>query len=88
MTDWNVEEALETIRHGGRFGAKRIREAVYKDNVEVFRNWGYKLPSGRIVGLGERDALLTGTKVYSRAFNVDNVPSHDGGTKIGCANAD
>ena len=88
MTEWNAEEALETIRHGGRFGAKRIRETVYKDNVEVFRNWGYKLPSGRIVGLGDRDALLTGTKVYSRAFNVNNVLSHGGEAKTGCANAD
>ncbi len=88
MTEWNVEEALETIRHGGRFGAKRVREVVYTDNVEVFRNWQYRLPCGRIVGLGDRDAMLTGTQVYSRAFNVDNVPAHDRETKTGCANAD
>ena len=86
--NWNVEEALETIRHGGRFGANRVRMAVYKNNVEVFRNWQYRLPGGRIVGLGDRDALLTGTKVYSRAFNVNDVPSHAGETRTGCANAD
>lgn len=88
MTDWNVEEALETIRHGGRFGANRVRVAVYKNNVEVFRNWHYRLPGGRIVGLGDRDALLSGTKVYSRAFNVNDVSSNAGETKTGCANAD
>lgn len=88
MTEWNAEEALETIQHGGRFGANRVRTAVYKDNVEVFRNWGYKLPSGRIVGLGDRDALLAGTKVYSRAFNVNDVRPQGGETKTGCANAD
>ncbi len=88
MTEWNAEEALETIRHGGRFGAKRVREAVYKDNIGVFRNWGYNLPSGRIVGLGDRDAMLAGTKVYSRAFVVGDVPPWGGETKVGCVNAD
>ena len=40
MTDWNVEEAKDSIRNGGRFGAKRVMEAVYRNNIDVFRHWG------------------------------------------------
>ena len=63
MTDWNVEEAKDTIKNGGRFGAKRVMEAVYRNNIDVFRHWGYRLPDGKLVGLGDRNALLNGTKV-------------------------
>ena len=57
MTDWNVEEAKDTIRNGGLFGAKRVMEAVYRNNIDVFRHWGYRLPDGKLVGLGDRNAL-------------------------------
>ncbi len=26
--NWNAEKAKEEIKHGGRFGAKRVREAL------------------------------------------------------------
>ena len=74
MTDWNVEEAKDSIKNGGRFGAKRVMEAVYRNNIDVFRHWGYRLPDGKLVGLGDRNALLNGTKVYARAFDVNDVP--------------
>ena len=88
MVDWNVEEAKENISNGGRFGAKRVMEAVYRNNIDVFRHWGYRLPNGKLVGLGDRNALLNGTKVYTRAFNVNDVLPCGVEMKTGCLNAD
>ena len=88
MTEWNVEKAKDEIANGGRFGAKRVMEAVYRNNIEVFRHWGYRLPDGRLVGLGDRKALLDGTRVYARPFDVNDMPRQDGETKTGCVNAD
>ena len=85
---WNAEKALDGIKHGGRFGAKRVREAVYRDNIDVFRQWGYTLPDGTFVGLGDRDALLSGTKVYARPFDVNDAPLCGDETRTGCVNAD
>ena len=53
MTEWNVEQAKDEIANGGRYGAKRVMEAVYRNNIDVFRHWGYRLPGGRLVGLDE-----------------------------------
>ncbi len=88
MVDWNVEEAKENISNGGRFGAKRVMEAVYRNNIDVFRHWGYRLPNGKLVGLGDRNALLNGTKVYARAFDVNDVLPCGVEMKTGCLNAD
>lgn len=88
MAEWNVESAKDEIANGGRYGAKRVMEAVYRNNIEVFRHWGYRLPDGRLVGLGDRKALLGGTKVYARAFDVSDVPQQSGEHKTGCINAD
>ena len=74
IDDWDVEKAQDQIAHGGRFGKKRVMEDVYRNNIEVFRYWGYRLPDGRVVGLGDRNALLAGTKVYAKSFDVDDVP--------------
>ena len=35
--DWDVAKAKDQIAYGGRYGAKRVMEAVYKNNIEVFR---------------------------------------------------
>lgn len=88
MTEWDVEKAKDTIANGGRFGAKRVMEAVYRNNIGVFHRWGYTLPNGKFVGLGDRNAFLSGTKVYARAFDVNDVPRWGGETKTGCMNAD
>ena len=88
MTEWNVENAKDEIANGGRFGPKRVMEAVYRNNIDVFRHWGYRLPDGRLVGLGDRKALLDGTRVYARPFDVNDMPRQDGETKTGCINAD
>ena len=88
IDDWNVEKAKDQIAHGGRFGKKRVMEDVYRNNIEVFLHWGCRLPGGRIVGLGDRNALLAGTKVYAKSFDVDDVPQRGCETKTGCVNAD
>ena len=88
LTEWNVDKAKDEIANGGRYGAKRVMEAVYRNNIEVFRHWGYRLPDGRIVGLGDRNALLNGTKVYAKPFDVNDVPVLAEPTKTGCINAD
>lgn len=88
MTAWNKEEAIEQIKHGGRFGHKRVMEKVYKHNCELFGLWADGLPTGVPGGLGDRAALLNGTKVYSRPFSVADVPTCGVETKTGCVNAD
>ena len=88
MTEWNVDKAKDEIANGGRYGAKRVMESVYRNNIDVFRHWGYRLPDGRLVGLGDRKALLVGTKVYAKSFDVNDVPVQAEPTKTGCVNAD
>ncbi len=88
MTEWDVDKAKGEIANGGRYGAKRAMEAVYRNNIGVFRQWGYRLPDGRLVGLGDRKALLDGTKVYAKSFDVNDVPRQEGEPNTGCANAD
>lgn len=88
LTEWNVDKAKDEIANGGRYGAKRVMEAVYRNNIEVFRHWGYRLPDGRLIGLGDRNALLGGTKVYTKPFDVNDVPSCGAETKAGCINGD
>ena len=88
MVEWNAEDAKDQIVNGGRYGAKRVMEAVYRNNIEVFRHWGYRLPDGRLIGLGDRKALLVGTKVYARVFDVSDVPQQSGELMTGCINAD
>ena len=88
MTEWDAEKARATIANGGRFGLKRVMEEVYRNNIGVFRRWGYRLPDGRFVSLGDRNALLYGTQVYERAFDVNDVPQRVIEAKTGCINAD
>ena len=86
--NWNVVWAEDQIKNGGRFGPKRVMEQVYKHNCEVFDLWARNLPTGVSGGLGDRNALLTGTKVYARDFDVNEVPTCGKELKTGCANAD
>ena len=85
---WNVAWAEDQIKNGGRFGPKRVMEQVYRHNCEVFDLWAHNLPTGVNGGLGDRDALLTGTKVYARVFDVTDVPTCGKELKTGCTNAD
>ena len=66
MTEWNVDKAKDEIANGGRYGAKRVMEAVYRNNIDVFRHWGYRLPDGRLVGLGDRSSMPSSARSSSR----------------------
>ena len=37
MTEWNVERAKDEIANGGRYGAKRVMEAVYGSLVSFMQ---------------------------------------------------
>ena len=87
-TVWDAEWAKDMSENGGRFGPKRVREAVYKDNCMVFGRWAYPLPNGLQRDLGDRRGFLAGTKVYARPFDVNDVPAQAEPTKTGCINAD
>lgn len=61
---------------------------MYKHNCEVFDLWAHNLPTGMNGDLGDRNALLTGTKVFSQAFDVNDVPTCGRQFRTGCINAD
>lgn len=86
--NWNVEEAKDQIKNGGRFGHKRVMEKVYRHNCEIFGLWADGLPTEVPGGLGDRKTLLDGTRVYARSFDVNDVPTCGAELKIGCANED
>ena len=83
---WDAEWAMEEMTNG-RFGANRVRTAVYKDNCEIFDRWAYPC-GGREISLGDRAAFLGGTKVYGREFKVDSAPVQAEPVKCGVVNAD
>ena len=85
---WNVDWAKDQAANGGRFGPKRVREAVYRNNCDIFQRWAYPLANGLQRDLGDRREFLAGTKVYARAFDVNDAPVQDEPTKTGCINAD
>ena len=85
---WNIEEAKDMIENGGRFGPKRVMEKVYRHNCELFDLWANGLPTGVPGGLGDRKALLLGTKAYARALDVSDIPPCGAELKTGCANED
>ena len=58
-TDEEIIKA--TIEFGGRFGGNAARLKVFKSNSKIFNNWDSGI-------LGNRDNLLSGTKVYKETF--------------------
>lgn len=88
MNEWNVDWARDTAKNGGRFGSVRVREAVYKNNCEIFSRWAYPVGGGMERNLEDRIAFLNGTKVYAREFDVSDIPSNGYKTRLGCVNAD
>lgn len=86
--NWDIAWAEDQIKNGGRFGPKRVMERVYDHNCYLFGLWANGLPTGVKGGLGDRSALLNGTRVVIRAFDVNDVPVREGVLKTGCVNAD
>ena len=73
MNEWNVDWVRDMAKNGGRFGSKRVREAVYKNNCTIFHRWAYPIGGGIERSLGERNAFLNGTKVYARELDVSDI---------------
>ena len=70
---WSREYAQERATAGPRPG-QLLRQAVYKNNSEIFIAGGYTTESGNQVAIPADDPMLAGTKVYSEAFDVNEVP--------------
>ena len=65
---WNAARAARAIAAGGRFDLAKVYRAVYENNRDVFRVWGYRTVDGEFVSLGDKAAFLSGTKVYDKPF--------------------
>ena len=70
---WSREYAQERAKAGPRPG-QLLRQAVYKNNSEIFLAGGYTTEAGNEVVIPVDDPMLDGTKVYSQEFNVNDVP--------------
>lgn len=66
--EWNSALAIEMYNAPkvSRFddNAKKVRINVYKNNIEVFNQWGYVTPSGNDIAFSDKQAALDATKVY------------------------
>ena len=84
--EWNSALAIEMYNAPkvSRFDdkAKDVRKNVYKNNNEVFKQWGYVASSGKDVCLGDKQKMLDATKVYREAFSVEGLPSTTDSTNI------
>ena len=71
---WDREYAQQRLVAGPRKG-QLMRQDVYKNNSLIFHAGGYVCESGKEVELPVDDPMLEGTKVYSEAFDVNEVVS-------------
>lgn len=69
-----------------RFGETKVRTEVYNLNRDLFKMWASGEKTD--VNLGDREALLRGTKAYKEPFDVCSVQAQYGDTDTGCINAD
>lgn len=71
---------------------KKARIEVYKNNLEVYRQWGYVTDSGKEIALPDKQQTLDAAKVYSAPFSVEGVPARYDKTdfvveQVGCLEA-
>lgn len=88
QTEWDDVQIRFELRSASPRIKTGIRQRVYKHNLSVFSNWTYQTPSGKSIGLGDRQALLDATRVYREAISVDDIPALTESTQTGCANED
>lgn len=88
LPTWNAEAAIMEMVGGGRYACADVMCRVYRNNLEIFKAWGYRTQGGKEVALGDRAALLDGTKVYARPFENAAEPRECGMLETGCVNAD
>jgi nicotinate (nicotinamide) nucleotide adenylyltransferase len=72
----------------GRFGEGKVNKRVYEMNRDLFLAWARGEDVDVPGGLGERQRLLEGTRVYSSALDASAVPVCGADTRFGCANED
>ena len=84
--DWDSKLAIEMYNAPkvSRFDdkAREVRKNVYKNNFEVFAQWGYIAPSGKEIILSDKAAMLDATRVYRKSFHVDDIEANLEPTKI------
>lgn len=84
--DWDSKLAIEMYNSPkvSRFDdkAREVRKNVYKNNFEVFAQWGYIAPSGKEIRLSDKQAMLDATRVYQDLFHVDGCFENSKPTKI------
>ena len=85
---WNGNDVLFQLRSKSPHVVSGIRLRVYKNNQMIFSDWQYQAPSGNIISLGDRQALIDGTKVYKEKVDANGVASKASGTITGCINED
>lgn len=86
--DWNANDILFELRSKSRHVVSGICLRVYKNNQMIFSDWQYQAPSGNILPLGDRQALIDGTKIYKEEVDANGVYSKDFDTITGCINED
>lgn len=86
---WNIEVEADKIKKGGRFGAKRVREDVFRNNRELFARWAVRVADGREISLGDKSKFLAGTRVFaSEQKTAIDIPVVCDRTVTGVVNAD
>ena len=75
----SFEEKIKAYKNEGRWGGSKARQFLFKANQELFKHWDSAL-------LGDKDALLNGTKVYREEFHFE--PKNPCKTSFSCVNAD
>lgn len=75
----SFEERIKAYEKDGRWGPAKAREFLFKTNQELFKSWDSAL-------LGDKNALLNGTKVYREEFRIE--PKNPCKTSFSCVNAD
>ena len=72
----------------GRFGENKVNKRVYEMNRDLFLAWAKGESVDVPNGLGDRQRLLEGTRVYSSALDASAVPVCGTETGFGCVNED
>ena len=72
----------------GRFGENKVNKRVYEMNRDLFLTWARGAAVDVPGGLGDRQRLLEGARVYSSALDASAVPVCGADTRFGCANED
>ena len=85
--EWNPLEAIKMLNVPRTDGfqprePKQARVNVYKNNQEVFQQWGYIAPSGKEIVFSNKQAVLDATRVYREAFSIKDIPSATHSTSI------